>query len=224
MTKGNLKQQRKLLHNTIPTSTPVCSSLLGPVSISDKTSYRKISRSLGSCEIGSLNYRITLKFDRHFGSIAAEVPVKFQSDCTILNINLAASSLCGILQKGVLSDIETEPWSVMQTRLNLCHAEFILYISYHFSTLRCHIKLKCFIIWRQGPIYHVSIISLLQSCWWPGDARRQCIRKHSIEPIFMGYSGFTIRRVDTYRPEQNGCYFFVNIFKCIVLKEIRGSQ
>ena len=78
---------------------------LGPVSISEKTSRCR--------EIGSLNYRIALKFDRHVGSTAAEVPVKFQSDRTILHTNLAASRLCEILQLDVLSDIETSPrcWS-----------------------------------------------------------------------------------------------------------------
>ena len=30
-----------------------------------------------------LNDRITLKFDRHIGSIATDVPVKFQSDAMI---------------------------------------------------------------------------------------------------------------------------------------------
>ena len=50
-----------------------------------------------------------MKFDRHIGSTAAEVPVKFQSDRTILNTNLAASRLYEILRKDVLSDIETGP-------------------------------------------------------------------------------------------------------------------
>ena len=45
-----------------------------------------------------LDYRIALKFDWHIGNIAAEVPVKFQSDRTILNTNLAASRFCEILQ------------------------------------------------------------------------------------------------------------------------------
>ena len=35
-------------------------------------------------EIGSFNYCIALKLDRHIGSIAADVPVKFQIDRTIL--------------------------------------------------------------------------------------------------------------------------------------------
>ena len=34
----------------------------------------------------SLNYRIALQFDRHIVSSAVDVPAKFQSDRTILNI------------------------------------------------------------------------------------------------------------------------------------------
>ena len=64
-----------------------------------------------SHEIGTLNCRIALKFDRHIGSTAAEVPVKFQSDRIILNTNLAASRLNEILRKDVFSDIETGPRS-----------------------------------------------------------------------------------------------------------------
>ena len=60
-------------------------------------------------EIGNLNYLIDLKFDGHIGSTAAEVTVKFQSDRTILNTNLAASRLHEILRQDVLSDIETGP-------------------------------------------------------------------------------------------------------------------
>ena len=58
----------------------------------------------------TLNCRIALKFDRHIGSTAAEVPVKCQSDRTILNTNLAASRLYEILRKDVFSEIETGPW------------------------------------------------------------------------------------------------------------------
>ena len=51
-----------------------------------------------SREIRYYNDRIALKFDRHLGSAAAEVPVKFQSDWKSLYPNLAASRLtrpCG---------------------------------------------------------------------------------------------------------------------------------
>ena len=51
-----------------------------------------------SHEIGTLNCRIALKFDRHIGSNAA-----------ILNTNLTASRLYEILRKDVFSDIETGP-------------------------------------------------------------------------------------------------------------------
>ena len=43
-----------------------------------------------SREIDGLNCSVTLKFDRHISSSAAEVPVKFQSDRIIPNTNLAA--------------------------------------------------------------------------------------------------------------------------------------
>ena len=71
-----------------------------------------------SQEIGTLNCRIALKFVRHIGSTAAEVPVKFQSDTTILNTNLAASRFCEILRKDVFSDIETGPCLLLIHYLN----------------------------------------------------------------------------------------------------------
>ena len=51
-----------------------------------------------SREIGCYNDRIALKFDRHLGSAAAEMPVKFQSNWKSQNPNLAASRLHEILQ------------------------------------------------------------------------------------------------------------------------------
>ena len=57
-------------------------------------------------EIGNLNPRIALKFDRHIDSTTAEVHINFQSDRTFINTNLAASRLCEILQLDVLSGIE----------------------------------------------------------------------------------------------------------------------
>ena len=51
-----------------------------------------------SREIGCCNGSIALKFDRHLGSAAAEVPAKFQSDWESLNPNLAASRLREILR------------------------------------------------------------------------------------------------------------------------------
>ena len=86
------------------------------ISISDKTSYLKISWSLETARliVETWNYRITMKSDRHISSIAAKVPVKFQSDRTIPNTNLTASRLCKILHQDVLSDIETGPCDLIQ--------------------------------------------------------------------------------------------------------------
>ena len=58
---------------------------MGLYSLSGKTSRSR--------EIGCYNDSIALKFDRHLGSGAAEVPVKFQSNWRSLNTNLAVSSL-----------------------------------------------------------------------------------------------------------------------------------
>ena len=47
----------------------------GPASIPDKTSYCQASKPR--------DLYLELKFDKHLGSNAAEVPVKFQSDAMI---------------------------------------------------------------------------------------------------------------------------------------------
>ena len=73
------------------------SAFWGLFSLSGKTSYRKNLVKSRSSEIGCCNGRIALKFDRHLGSSAAEVPVKFQSGWKSLNPNLAASRLHEIL-------------------------------------------------------------------------------------------------------------------------------
>ena len=65
-----------------------------------------------SHEIDTLNFRIALKFDRHIGSTAAEVPVKFESDTTIPNTNLAASRFYEILRKDVFRILRRDPGSM----------------------------------------------------------------------------------------------------------------
>ena len=62
-----------------------------------------------SREVGILNYRIPLKFDKQIGSNIAQVHVKSQRVRAILNANLATSRLFEILQYDVLSDIEAGP-------------------------------------------------------------------------------------------------------------------
>ena len=54
-----------------------------------------------SRKIGCYNDRIVLKSDRHLGSAAAEMTVKFQSDCKYINPNLSASRLYEILRYDV---------------------------------------------------------------------------------------------------------------------------
>ena len=61
--------------------------------LASKTSYCQISWSLRSPEIICFDDGIALKFDRHIGSTAADVPDKFQSDWKSLNLNLTASRL-----------------------------------------------------------------------------------------------------------------------------------
>ena len=51
-----------------------------------------------SREIRVYTFPIALKFERHPGSIAAEMPVKFESDMVNIDPNLAASRLHEILR------------------------------------------------------------------------------------------------------------------------------
>ena len=68
-----------------------CLEIPATVTLNDKTSYRKISS--GCREIRVETFPITLKFKRHIGSSAAEMPVKFQSITIIRIFNIAASRL-----------------------------------------------------------------------------------------------------------------------------------
>ena len=65
-----------------------------------------------SLDIGCHNYRIVLKFDRHLGTDAADVPAKFQSDCNNVNSNPATSRLHEILRKEVHLLCEQRPWVI----------------------------------------------------------------------------------------------------------------
>ena len=65
---------------------------------SGKTSYRQISWSLEGTGFGYCHDFIALKFGRHLGNAAAEVPVKFHSDLKSLRRNIAASRLQEILR------------------------------------------------------------------------------------------------------------------------------
>ena len=76
--------------------------ILGLYSLSRRTDV--LPHDLGksrSREIGCYNDHIALNFDRHIGSVAAEVPVKFRSDWKNLNPNRAASRIHEILRYDV---------------------------------------------------------------------------------------------------------------------------
>ena len=62
------------------------------LSLSGKTSYRTISWSLEAARFG-FKLSQALKFDRHLGSCAADMHLKFQSDTIIITSNLPASIL-----------------------------------------------------------------------------------------------------------------------------------
>ena len=74
----------------------------GLYSLSGKPSYRQISWRLEAARLDVIMICTVLKFDRHLGSAAAEVPVKFQSDWESFNPNLAASRLGEILRQDIL--------------------------------------------------------------------------------------------------------------------------
>ena len=78
---------------------------MGAVSISDKASYSKISRSR---EPFIRNCPIALKFDRHLGSTAADAPVKFP--CGYLTNQSRGFATGRDFIVIVILDIETEPW------------------------------------------------------------------------------------------------------------------
>ena len=66
-----------------------------------------------SREIGRLNPRIALEFDRYTGSSITEEPVKWRSNRTILNTNLVAFEASRDLIRR-LSAIESGPWGPSQ--------------------------------------------------------------------------------------------------------------
>ena len=77
---------------TVSITSCITSNISSEMS-SYKTSYRKISRCFEAARLVIyLNYCTALRFDRHVGSSAVNVPVKFQSDRTALNTNLEAST------------------------------------------------------------------------------------------------------------------------------------
>ena len=72
-------------------------AILGRYSLSGMTSYRQIPWSLEAARLDAIMI-VALKFVRHLGNAADEVPIKFQSDWKSLNPDLAAARLDEILR------------------------------------------------------------------------------------------------------------------------------
>ena len=81
VTAWTQKGNGPLLESRMSQSSDAYTRHQGPVWISDKMSYRKILWSFEAARlVVCLNHRLALKLDRHIGSAAAEMPVKFQSN------------------------------------------------------------------------------------------------------------------------------------------------
>ena len=146
--------------------------------------------------IGNLNYGIALKFNRHISSTAAEVPVKFQSNRTILNTNLTASRLCEIWRWDVLSVIETGPQ---------CLGSSLGCLLFYTISMSCSIVTDIISLWDNNAISNIRygwILSFLTSAsslnhpvsltlkmwqdfpicchqsWFMSSAQWKCIRIH----------------------------------------------
>ena len=76
----------------------------GTVPVSYKTLHHKITQSLDGARSS-----VTLKFNRHIGSTAAETPAKFQTYTSILTHDLVSSRLCKIWWIDVSLDTEIDP-------------------------------------------------------------------------------------------------------------------
>ena len=135
-----------------------------------------------SHEIGTINCRIALKFDRHIGSTAAEVPVKLQSNRTILNTNLAASRLYEILLKDAFSDIETGPW-----KRPWCHDMWLIYWCLNITSLR-----RYYILHRAEP--HRDYQSLLDGNRYFLFGPYGPFMQYPIEEVYIIYFGVQITK------------------------------
>ena len=85
-----ISRLRGFVRSCDKTSSAILNPPQGLYSLSGRTSYRKISWSLKSRsrEVRVQTFPIALKLDRHIGSNAAQMPVKFQSDTIMITSNL----------------------------------------------------------------------------------------------------------------------------------------
>ena len=136
--------------------TPVSPGDKGPVPISDKMSYRKISWSL---EAARLVVQIIASLWNLTGTSTALLPVKFQSDRTILNTNLAASRLCAIsYSKTCYRILKRGPVSVFVPCLRISNI-YIQALSLWYKIL-AHSVILCL-----GASLHNMLLTGEISCW-----------------------------------------------------------
>ena len=143
------------------------SEIQGLYSLSGKTSYRKISwRREIDCYIDS----IAMTFERHLGSAAAEVPLKFQSDWNCLNPNLAASGDIAVrrltawrietqrLDLNTLICVQNYDPYTMKTIVTLAEQFCILIIIgwYIFCSIIAGAALHCGWLWRDSRVGKVA--------------------------------------------------------------------
>ena len=149
---------------------------LGPVSISEKTSFRKISWSI---EATRLVLWIVVSLWNLPGTSAGMQPVEFQNDQTMLNTNLAASRLYEISRKDVFSDIETGPrfqWNWKQHRTDFLiqnnqSENVVMKNGGHFV-----IELQC-----QGVTMGVKFTMGVIHCW-------RCSAPHCVNALWPNYA------------------------------------
>ena len=78
--------------------------------------------------------------------------------------------------------------------LNCCHAEFIFW--------KHDNMFESFLIEDENLF---KLLSQYHGCWWPGNARSQCISGHGIDLVVPQHSGFVTTRVDFILIDRGFC-------------------
>ena len=164
-----------------------------------------------SREIGYLNCRIALKFDRCLSSTDAEVPVKFQSNRGILNQTLTFETSRDLAIKRLTQVLSSQSealfhmtWCFSQRpRLPLYKAERtcmgpdVYLLSDHSCSTHCHCKDS----WNSNATENPHIASLLQSVfyhgkWFPIDYQ---MTDYPFLKVPNRWHGWGERRYDVYQ-------------------------
>ena len=121
----------------------------GLYSLSGKTSYQQIGKSR-SREIGYHNDRIALKFDRHLGSSAADVGVKFHSDWKTQTRLRDFARSCGRTSARLVDNVPVAPFYT--------HPRLVLKKINILVKLKIKNELACHSILRLGVEIHFHVI------------------------------------------------------------------